>query len=82
MTINGDVIYVGRRAFVNVGTKNTYISKMIANNAENIYSFNFYFGKMADKAIAQKYAGTYWIRVRELDMEVNEDATQELAIAR
>ena len=55
---------------------------MIANNADKIYSFDFYFGKLADKATGQKYAGTYWIRARELDIEINKNTTQELAVAR
>ena len=83
MVANGDRIYLGTRAYVNVKTEDRLLSKMIANNAENIYSFNFYFGRYADAETAKKYAGTYWMRAPELDIEVGRDVTtQEVAVAR
>ena len=80
---NGDIIYLGTRAFINVKTDNRLMSKMIANNAENAYSFNFYFGRYASEAVKKQFAGTYWMRASELDIDVKHSAnTQELAIAR
>ena len=83
MVADGDIIYLGTRAFVNVKTDNRLMSKMIANNAEEAYSFNFYFGRHTDAETAKKYAGTYWMRAPELDGDAKHcGQTQELAMAR
>ena len=76
---NTDIIRVHNSDYANIKSNNSFIKKMIAMSAEDVFSFRLIANLIGKHAQSEQMENTYWARVPASDNnEYGEDIKMEV----